>query len=261
MGTMAKTLAALMDLMVNRRAVQGWRRAADAAPVIDLDTLRGMRGRARALRRQLDRFLHLAEGRLALPLISSNAILTPPGSDWAWRPAPWGGPLSAPGIAAAPTGSIIGDGATLFHDCRWSELTLRQVRNTRQSDLAPFGLRLDVFRFDGSFLSLALDLPDDMIGTLRRRHLIRVDLSVTTEKPLEIFARLNVRHGPNTDQIVREFPMDQVADQIVEFDLAYSKINEKRIEKVWIDLILEGPQMNQITLHDITISRRPRADI
>lgn len=258
---MAKGLAAFFDLMVNRRATQSWRRATDVAPVLDLVTLRGKRGQARALRRQLDRFLHLAEGRLALPLIGSNAILTPPGTDWAWRPAPWSGPLSVPGIAAAPSGSAISEGTTLFHDCVVSELTLRQIRNTRQSDLAPFGLRLDVFRFDGSFLSLVIDLPEDMVASLRRRHLIRVDLSVTAEQPLEIFARLNVRHGPNTEHIVREFPMDQDTDQMVEFDLAYGKINEKRIEKVWIDLILEGPQMNQIILHDLTLSRRPRADI
>ena len=45
----------------------------------------------------------------------------------------------------------------------------------------------------------------------------------------------------------------------VEFDLAYSKLNEKRVEKAWIDLIFEGPEMNQITLRDLTFSRRPRA--
>lgn len=250
-----------MDRLIERRAARYWRRAADAAPTLDLDSLRGLRGRARGLQRQIDRFLHLAEGRLALPLIESNAFLKPPSADWAWRPAPWRGPLSAPGVAAAQNGSAIAEGATLFHDCQHSDLTLRQIRNTRQSDLAPFGLRLDVFRFDGSFLSLVLDLPDDMVATLRRRHLIRVDLSVTTEAPLEIFARLNIRHGPNTDQMVREFHLEPAVEPMVEFDLAYSKVNEKRIEKAWLDLIVEGPQMNQITLHDVTFSRRPRADL
>ena len=42
------------------------------------------------------------------------------------------------------------------------ELTLRQIRNTRESDVAPFGLRMDVFRFDGSFLSLVIDLPEEV---------------------------------------------------------------------------------------------------
>ena len=48
---------------------------------------------------------------------------------------------------------------------------------------------------------------------------------------------------------------------MVEFDLAYSKINEKRVEKLWVDLIFEGPEMNQIILRDVTFSRRPRAEL
>ena len=54
---------------------------------------------------------------------------------------------------------MLGNEVTLFHDCEFSELTLRQLRNLREQDLAPYGLRMDVFRFDGSFLSLVVDLP------------------------------------------------------------------------------------------------------
>ena len=48
---------------------------------------------------------------------------------------------------------------------------------------------------------------------------------------------------------------------MVEFDLAYTKLNEKRVEKLWLDLIFEGPEMNQVTLRDLTFSRRPRAEL
>ena len=89
-------------------------------------------------------------------------------------------------------------------------------------------------------------------------HLLGMNTIVEMEKPLEIFARLNVRHGPNTEQIVRELPLNE-EDVTVEFDLAYSKLNEKRVERAWIDLIFEGPEMNQVTLRDVTFSRRPRA--
>ncbi|MCW1956322.1 MAG: DUF6478 family protein, partial [Roseobacter sp.] len=63
-----------------------------------------------------------------------------------------------------------------------------------------------------------------------------------------------------TEQIVRELPLNQ-PDVVVEFDLAYSKINEKRVERIWLDLIFEGPDMNQVTLRDLTFSRRPRAEL
>ena len=153
---------------------------------------------------------------------------------------------------------MLGEEVTLFHDCNLSELTLRQLRNLREADLAPYGLRMDVFKFDGSFLSLVIDLPTDATNALKRTHLLRMNCIVEMEKPLEIFARLNIRHGPNTEQIVRELPLHE-EDIMVEFDLAYSNLNEKRVERAWIDLIFEGPEMNQVILRDLTFSRRPRA--
>jgi hypothetical protein len=135
---------------------------------------------------------------------------------------------------------------------------LRQLRNSREADLAPYGLRMDVFAFDGSFLSVVLDFPQQAVNGLTKRHLLRMDTIVELEKPLEIFARLNIKHGPNTEQIVRELPLN--AEEImVEFDLAYSNLNEKRVERAWIDLIFENPQMSQLVLRDVTFSRRPRA--
>jgi len=165
-----------------------------------------------------------------------------------------------PGFSGVPGKASICDGTTLFHDCRRTELTVRQIRNTREADIAPFGYRMDVFKFDGSFLSLVLDLPEDVARGLRLKHLIRLDVIVEMEKPLEIFARLNIKHGPNVEQIVRELPLNE-EEVMVEFDLAYTKINEKRVERLWVDLIFEGPEMNQIILRDVTVSRRPRADL
>jgi hypothetical protein len=156
--------------------------------------------------------------------------------------------------------SALGDEATLFHDCRISELTVRQIRNTREADVAPFGLRMDVFNFDGSFLSLVINLPESAVHGLQRRHLVRMTAVVETERRLEVFARLNIRHGPNTEQLVRELPLGQ-GEIVVEFDLAYSNLNEKRVEKAWVDLIFEQPSMNQVILRDVTFSRRPRADL
>lgn len=236
-----------------------WRRIADAAEAMDLATLRRARGRARMLRRQLDRVIHLAEYRLALPVIGSNALRRPMGADWVWRPDLWRGPMAVAGQAPASGRTALSEGATLFHDCRAGELTLRQIRNRRETDLAPFGLRLEVFRFDGSFLSLVLDLPAEAVEGLRLKHLIRLELALEREQPLQVFARLNIRHGPNVEQLVRELPPEE--EVMVEFDLAYTKMNEKRVERLWLDLIFERPQMNQVTLRDVTLSRRPRAEL
>jgi len=255
---MAKMITGLIDQIVQRRAVQRWRRYAGAAKNVDLDTLRKIQGRAHNLKRPLDDLIHIADSRLMLPIVGADAIQSPRGSDWVWRPEVWRGPVVPVGMSSVASTTKMGAQVTVFHDCKISELTLRQLRNRRKQDLAPFGLQLDVFRFDGSYLSLAIDLPSASVKGIKKNHLLRMDTIIEMEKPLEIFARLNIKHGPNTEQLVRELPLHE-SEVMVEFDLSYTNLNEKRAERIWIDLIFEGPQMNQIIMRDITFSRRPRA--
>lgn len=242
------------------RNIRRWARAARKARQTDLPVLRRQRNRARLLKSHLDQLIHVADERLSLPVVGSKSFPKPHNSDWAWRPSLWRGPLATPGISTVQTKSMLGDEVTLFHDCKFSELSLRQLRNLREQDLAAYGLRMDVFQFDGSFLSLVIDLPEEGVKGLKRNHLMRMDVIIEMETPIEIFARLNIKHGPNTEQIVRELPLYDDAIH-VEFDLAYSNLNEKRVDRAWIDLIFEGPQMNQIILRDLTFSRRPRAHL
>lgn len=257
---MAFQFGTMMDRFIHNGALRWWRQASRQARTADLVALRKYRSRARQLRTHLNEVIHAADERLALPVTGSTAFPKPFGTDWSWRPELWRGPLPIPGLSSVPTKSMLGREVTLFHDCAHSELTLRQLRNLREEDLAPYGLRMDVFKFDGSFLSLVVDIPKDAVRDLRKDHLMRIDTIVEMEKPIEIFARLNVKHGPNTEQIVRELPLSE-ENVMVEFDLAYSKLNEKRVEKAWLDIIFEGPQMNQVVLRDLTFSRRTRAAV
>ena len=68
---------------------------------------------------------------------------------------------------------------------------------------------------------------------------------------------MNIKHGPNTEQLVLELPHGQ-EDSMVEFDLGYSELNEKRM---WFDLTFESPEMNQVTIRDITFCLYTRAEI
>jgi len=250
----------IVERILVRFAQALWSRAANAAPLMGLSVLQARRQQARTLRQKLDELIHTADSRLALPRIGSSSFPKPAGTDWSWRPKLWRGALPVKGLSAVENKAKLGDDVAVFHDCEISELTFRQLRNTKESDLAPFGLRMDVFRFDGSFLSLVVNLPASSCQGLLRTHLLRLEAIVEMEKPLQIFARLNVRHGPNTDEIVRELPADG-GSIMVEFDLAYTKVNEKRVEEIWIDLIFEGPEMNQVTIRDMTFSRNPRAEL
>lgn len=250
----------VLEKLAFRRMLSRWTRWADEAPAMGLGQLRRLRDEARSLRRQVDRLLHEADHRLTLPAIGTTKVRRPAGTDWAWRPAPWRGAIPQPGAAGVSGRETLHDGVTLFHDCGLSEISYRQVRNTRESDMAPFGLSLEVFRFDGTYLSLVLDLPPEGADGLLLRHLVRVDAIVETERPIEVYVRLNIKHGPNVEKVVRKLPLDS-DETMVEFDLTYTKVVEKRIEKLWLDLIFDGPEMNQIVLRDLSVSRRPRAEV
>ena len=130
-GWMSRAFSAL--------ALRRWSEAARKAETADLRQLRRQRAAARRLKDQLDRLIHVADGRLALPLLGNQSFPRPHDADWAWRPELWCGPLSMAGLSSVPSQSRLGGEVTLFHDCAQSEITLRQLRNTREADLAAYG--------------------------------------------------------------------------------------------------------------------------
>lgn len=257
---MLDRLRSLFSERSHKRQLQHWQDDAKSAKSMSLSELRNLRRKANQIKRRIDTVNHIAISRLTLPVIGSKAIRKPARTEWAHRPEAWSGPVEPMGVAAITSKTRIGSELTIFHDCRTSELSLRQVRNTREEDLAPFGIRMDVFNFDGSFLSLAIEMPPESVQGLKRSHLLRLNMIVESERPQEMFARLNLRHGPNTEQIVRELDLSS-RELWVEFDLFYTQFNENRGDSMWIDLIFEGPSMNQVVIRDITLIRKPRANI
>lgn len=276
-----------------------WTGLADRAERLDPQALERLRIAARMVRGQADRLIRAASLRPpgSSPAAGADRPVRIPGAhlheaevygaewgaDWIWRPDLWRGEQAFPaaggslGIAGAKSGMQICEAVSLFHDCPLGEITCRQRPNPRRDRDDPArdaacGLEIEVFGFRGSFMSLAFDMPPAAVAGVRRRHVIRLDAVIGAERPLSVLARLNVRHGPNlaqiTGQVTRgligagtaEFPLSGDHPPLVaEFDLAYGEIDEARIEKIWIDLFLHGPQMNCITLRDLTLCRHPRA--
>lgn len=250
----------MVDRMIHQRSLARWTAAARNAAHADLNVLRHQVQNARQLRGKLDHLLYTAESRLGLPRIGTNAFSRPPGTRWSWRPPLWRGPVTPKGAAGLQNGDVIGPGMKVFHDCSVSELTLRQIRNSREEDLAAFGLQMDVLGFDGSFLSIVIDLPADAADGLRKRDIIQMQSLIVTERRTTVFARLNIKCGPNTEQLVQEIPL-QDHNAVVDFDLAFADIVENRIDGMWLDLIFEEPAMNQLRIRDMSFCRYPRADL
>lgn len=245
--------------LLHRRTVARWRRAAKAAQTAELTALSIQQQMAQHLERPLRRLNDTAETRLALPRAGSKTFPRPSGTDWSWRPKPWRVQVVERGIAPAWPKARFGDELRVFHDCKAGQVSLRQTRNGRADDLAPFGLSLDVLHFTGSYLSLVIEVPPESCDGLRKRHLIRLAAVIEREHPSTIHARLNIKNGPNTEQILLTLP--DGPEPMVEFDLAYGQLNERRAEKMWVDLLIDDPQMNRITFRDLNFARYPRAEI
>ena len=257
---MAGRISQSLEGWHQRRTEERWTRLADAAPELESHELRALRAEARGMRRQLDRVLQAADARLSVPILTTGLPQMPLGTDWSWRPDLWRGALPEPGAVASGDRTALGDGVALYHDCPLGEVVVRQVRNDKPEDRAPYGLAIDVFGFKGSFLSLALNLPDAAVQGLKARHLVRAEMVIDSDGPVKAYARLNIKHGPNLAQPVSSLP-EQGRDKVAEFDLAYADLNDRRIERAWVDLILNDASMTRIVIRDVVVSRRPRAEL
>ena len=247
-----------------RRGAEQWRGLAGLADRLGARSQRVLRSEAQDLRQVLDRFLRDSDRRASRSRAALDSLALPPGTDWRWRPSFLVGALSPPGIVGAENGQRLGDEVALWHDCPESALMLRQIPSRRVTDLAPFGLMLEVFRFTGSYLSLSLELPRQALDGLGTSHILRLDSTISVERPIAIYARLNIGHGPNTEQVLRhmgDLKAGQHHHLVTEFDLAYTEMNEKRLEKIWLDLIFEGPGMNAFEIGELFMSRHLRADM
>lgn len=223
-----------------------------------------LRDEAAALHRDLSSLLQLSDPQAARARATLKGLDLPPGTDWRWRPPMFCGAAQTAGMAGPDSGQRLGGEVSLWHDCPQRALILRQCRNRRATDLAPYGMRLEVLGFTGSYLSLSLDLPADARQGLGLAHVLRLDCVLQAERPITVYARLNLSQGPNTAQMLRQLgdPIgDWPASRLTEFDLAYAGLTERDIGKVWLDLIFEAPHMNAVTLSDAVLSRHPRAEV
>lgn len=204
----------------------------------------------------------LGRGALARPAARLSRMVldtrpAPAGTDLRWRPGLLSQPFLSADLIDPDSGQRLGDDAALWHDSRAGGLRLRQLPG--EDGLAPFGLGIELAGFDGNYLSLSVDLPPEALSGLSQANILRLETVLYLAAPLRVYARLNVRHGPNTEEILRDLPMDAAARQVVEFDMAATDVNERRLEKIWLDLIFEKPGSNAMTLCEMILSRHLRA--
>lgn len=223
-----------------------------------------IRAEARKLHRDLSLILQLTGLQAKRARGGLGAFPVRPGTDWRWRPAIFSGQISPKGVVQPKAGARLGHEVAVWHDCSERALTLRQVRNSRADDLAPYGLQLDVMGFSGEYLSLSIDLPEACREELERHHVLRLQVELGSELPINMYGRLNLVQGPNTAQVVQGLDDSTGAERsscMAEFDLYHAGLADRPVEKAWVDLIFGSPYMNGIFLSDVVMSRYPRAEV
>jgi len=223
-----------------------------------------LRDEADALHRDLSQVIRLADARSLGPRDSLARMDLPAGTDRRWRPQVMTVPIASAALVGPDNGRWLSDEVALFHDCPERALILRQSRNRRATDLTDYGLALEMMGFSGSFLSFSLTLPPEMLEELGTHHIVRLASTLQAERPIVVYARLNIQQGPNTETILRQMG-DPIAgrncDRVVEFDLGYAELSQRTVDKAWLDLIFEAPYMNAVVLRDVILSRHSRAQI
>ncbi len=126
---------------------------------------------------------------------------------------------------------------------------------TRKSESIALAASADV----GQFASLAIEVPATLRSQLVPRHILRLSSALESSHPLQFYARLNLRHGPDTDVITRALP-NSAPTCTADFDLATTGVGSRPLQHLWLDLIFENPSSATVTLSDVAISLHPRAE-
>ncbi|MDM7458112.1 MAG: DUF6478 family protein [Paracoccus sp. (in: a-proteobacteria)] len=261
---MARQKDSWLSARIRRRAARYWedmlhglRHSPDPLPARVADE-------TRALRDILAEVVVVSAAKMPSARNALSRMVLPQGTDWRWRPEVLHSRIARQAIVGPESGMTLVPGVSLFHDCPDRAVILRQRRNGAATDTTPFGLMVEVMGFRGSYLSCSFDLPAQALDRLSTHHVLRLDMVADAERPLAVYARLNVQQGPNIEPVLHKIG-DDLAGQdnrrVAEFDLGYAELSARVIDKVWLDLILERPAMSALTLRDLVLSRHPRAQM
>jgi len=177
-----------------------------------------------------------------------------PDAEWGYRAEPFELPMDPAAHAPVANQTKLSDDVSAFTDDPDALIALRQIAT---GEGQPFSVILDIQRLGGSFFSLAVGLGETAARGFTKSDLVGVHIDADFEQPTTPHVRLNLRSGPNTEQITRPY----VPGKAVDFDLFYLEFDPERMSDAWVDIILPPQSAGRITFRDIAITRRPRAEI
>ena len=174
-------------------------------------------------------------------------------------PAVWRIPLAPGECRSAANGSAIGAGVNLYFDGSETLVSWRQKVIAERQEVPGYALVVESGDFDGSYISVAIEVPNRLLRTVTRNSIVRLEMKFRSDRPIDGKFRLNLRRGPNIFAIWQPFDSN-VGGQQIDFDLADSGTDPTKTEAMWLDLVVSVSRAPQIELADVRISHRFRAE-
>jgi hypothetical protein len=169
---------------------------------------------------------------------------------WSFTPAIWRSDLWPNATKDAASGSKIGPDCKLFHDARNHAVSWRQ-------DAKIFVLDAD--DFDGSYLSLALEIPEIHRQSISKNSILSVETNASAPDDFGASLRLNLQRGPNIYE--NWHPLNpQQGSTITDFDMANFGIDPAQAQSAWLDFMVLPRRSFTLSVNSLSISHRQRLE-
>ena len=225
----------------------------------DLDVIRKMSKSRDVLRTEFEKSQQKLDCALVAAKSSHQILRKPARSRNSYRAAMLCQSMDPPSRIDVKSNTQIAADANLFHDAKLSEITLRQVSNNNPKSGCAFSVGIDVLKFSGDYISISFALPEDFWKASEAKDLIKVDLNVQLEAQAECYLRLNTNDGPNVSSITQDINA-LGKDERITFDPTQLEANPPNTA-VWIDLIVNDPEYNQVKINEFAVHRTVKAEI
>jgi hypothetical protein len=250
-------LSQLIDRFTARRMSRWLSRMSEGADRADALDLRAQRQELRRLLRQGQDVLEQLDDQA---LEAQQTVVVRAGSDWVWRPRLWMAPLETANSVVTGGALKLANEIAVYSDGGNNQVVARQTRNLSGGDATLFGLKIEMFGFSGSYVSVVLDLPPSVARGLTQKHILSAAFTLTAEVDVQCFAVLNLESGPNKERLVEGYrPSDRQLE--IGFDLGKTNFDPNRLERLWLEIIFEPKGMNCVWLRDMSLHRSLRREI
>ena len=143
------------------------------------------------------------------------------------------------------SGTEIADSITLFHDAAAGAFACTVGSG-------PW-IRLTAYRFEGSYLSLAMNLRKSDLRRVRPGTDLLFGLNAAATRPMTVYTRLNLRSAERTETLYETVVLHERRHDL-RFALDGIRLPYGRIAGGWLDLIFSEPAMREVDIRGMEVS-------